>query len=208
MARVAAALVAVLAWAGLAIQFRATSSLGYAPVEALWVMLRYFTVLTNLLFALTLSAVAANRRVSPSVIGGVTLAMVLVGMVYMTLLHGLVELSGGALLADTLLHKVTPVAALLWWLAFARKGGLGWGAPVAWALYPLAYFLYALVRGRAEGKYAYPFINVAQLGAVAVVLNAVMIAGCFLVAGLAMVALDRRLAADGSRPLTSPRPSP
>ncbi len=65
--------------------------------------------------------------------------------------------------------------------------------PWGWSLYPLAYFSYALARGGIEAKYAYPFIDVAQLGLAVVVLNAAAIAGLFVLAGFALVALDRFL---------------
>ena len=193
MARLLAALVALVAWAGLFIQYRTTLGSGYAPAETLWIMLRFFTVLTNLLLAVTMTAVALGARVAPFLVGGVTLAMALVGMVYLTLLRGLLDLSGGALLADTLLHKVTPVVVALWWLAFASKGRLTWSAPLGWALYPLLYFIYALARGVTDGRYAYPFIDIAKLGAATVALNAALIAASFLIAGLGLVALDRSL---------------
>ncbi|QNN66312.1 Pr6Pr family membrane protein [Sphingomonas rhizophila] len=194
-ARLAAVLVAAVAWIGIAVQFRATLGQGYDIGATLWILLRYFTILTNLALAVMMTMVALGRRVSPAWLGGVTLAMVLVGVVYMTLLRGLLDLSGGALLADTLLHKVTPILSALWWLLLAPKGRLGRRAPLLWALYPLVYFGYALWRGSIEGVFAYPFINYANIGVPAVALNAVVIAGCFLLAGLSMVAIDRRLGA-------------
>ncbi len=134
MRSVAAALVALICWAGLAIQFSATYAGQHDVGATLWILLRFFTVLTNLAVALTMSAVAIGRKVSPFLLGGLTLAILLVGIVYMTLLRGLVELSGGALLADTLLHKVSPVAATLWWLVFAPRARLKRGDPIVWAL--------------------------------------------------------------------------
>ncbi|QNM81928.1 Pr6Pr family membrane protein [Sphingomonas sabuli] len=196
MPRTAAALIALAAWSGLAIQFDATLATTGSAGQALWVPLRFFTVLTNLTVALTFTASALGRRISPSWLGGVTLAIVLVGVVYMQLLRGLVELSGGALLADAILHKVVPVLVPLYWVALAPKGRLRWRDPAVWALFPLAYLGYALLRGSAEGRYAYPFIDVAKLGAAQVALNAVLIALGFAVAGLALVALDRRLQPD------------
>ena len=109
------------------------------------------------------------------------LAIMLVGVVYVTLLRGLLDLSGGAKLADTLMHYATPVLVPLWWLLFAPKGKLEWRDPAIWSLFPLAYFPYALARGAYEGIYAYPFINVAKIGWTQVGINAVMIAGGFLV---------------------------
>ena len=198
MPRLAAGLVALVAWAGLAIQFGATLGQSQSVADALWVVLRYFTIITNLIVALVMSAVALGRSVRPALLAGTVLAILLVGIVYMTLLRGLVELSGGALLADALLHKATPLLVPAWWVAFAPKGLLGWRAPWWWSLFPLSYFLYALVRGEIEGRYAYPFIDVAKLGAPAVALNAVLIAALFVLAGFALVALDRRL---GGAPL-------
>lgn len=194
MVRVAAAIVAAVALTGLVIQLDASIALTGHLDAAIWGMLRYFTVLTNILVATVFTLTAAGRRVGPFVLGGTVLAIMLFGVIYMTLLVGLLELSGGALLADFLLHKATPVLALLWWLGFAEKGQLRWRDPLGWAIYPLAYLPYALLRGRLEGLYAYPFINVAKLGGNTVLFNAIAIAVGFLLAGWALVAIDRTLA--------------
>jgi hypothetical protein len=195
-ARFTALLIALVAWAGLAIQLRASIDLTGSAGAALWAMLLYFTVLTNLLVATTFSAAALSRRISPFAVGGVTLAILLVGVVFALLLNGLVELSGGALLADFLLHWVTPVLVPLWWFAFAPKGGLARRDPFVWMLYPLAYFAYALARAELDGRYPYPFMDANRLGWLQTGLNAVEVAAGFLLAGLLLVWLDRRLARD------------
>ena len=201
MPRIAAALIALVCWLALAVQFRATLGQTGSVAETLWILLRFFTVLTNLLVGVVMSGIALGslRFASPRLLGFVTLAILLVGIVYMTLLRGLLELSGGALLADMLLHKVTPVLVPLYWLAFVRKGGLGRRDPLIWCLFPLAYFAYALVRGAIEGRYAYPFIDLASLGPARVALNALLIAAAFLAAGFAFVWLDGRLARRAAR---------
>lgn len=196
LARLFAALIALTAWAGLAVQLQASIGLSGSVGGALSEMLRYFTVLTNLLVAMTFSAAALGRRVSAFTLGGVTLAILLVGVVFALLLNGLVELSGGALLADLLMHRVTPLFVPLWWLAFARKGRLKRRDPFVWMLYPLAYFAYALARAGLDGRYPYPFMNVGRIGWLQTGLNAVEIAAGFLLAGLLLVALDRRLKRD------------
>lgn len=198
MPRICAALVALVAWTGIAVQFQATHAGDYSAAESLWILVRYFTILTNFIVALVMTVVALGRRQPPSVVGGVVVAIVLVGIVYMTLLRGLLELSGGALLADTILHYVTPLLVPTWWLLFASKGRLRWHDPAIWTLYPLAYFCYALARGAVEGKYAYPFLDIASLGWPTVAWNGVIIAAGFLVAGGGLVALDRRLGANGA----------
>ena len=201
MRNLAAALVALICWAGLAIQFSATYAAQHDVGASLWILLRFFTILTNLAVAMTMTAVAIGRKVSPFILGGITLAILLVGIVYMTLLRGLIELSSGALLADTLLHKVSPIAMTLWWLFFAPRARLGRGDPVLWALYPLGYFAYALVRGNYDGRYPYPFMDVTKLGWTQTAVNAGGIAMGFLLGGLLLVWID------GWRPLGSGRSS-
>lgn len=190
--RAAAALIALICWAGLAIQFSATSADQTGILATLWVLARFFTVITNLLVAVIMTRVAFGAQVPPSALGGVTLAILLVGVVYATLLQGLITLSGGAVLADTLLHKVSPVVTVLWWLAFAPHGRLSWSAPFRWCAYPLLYFGYALVRVGIDGKYAYPFMDVGKIGWPQTLINAAVISVAFVLAGLLMVWIDRR----------------
>jgi hypothetical protein len=201
MLRAAAAIVAIICWAGLAVQFSATYGHQHDVTSTLWILARFFTVLTNLGVAVAMTMVAVGRKVSPFVLGGITLAILLVGVVYATLLHGLLELSGGALVADILLHKVSPVAMGLWWLFFAPKKALKWNAPVQWAAYPLVYFAYALARGHYDHRYPYPFMDVGKLGWTQTLINAGGIAMAFIIAGFALVWLD------SWRPLGSGRSS-
>lgn len=201
MPRAAAALVAIVCWAGLAIQFSATYASHHDLVATLWILGRFFTILTNLAVAVTMTSVAIGRRASPLLLGGLTLALLLVGMVYAVLLAGLHELRGAALVADILLHKISPILMGLWWLLFSPRAKLRWSAPLWWSAYPLVYFLYVLVRGELDGKYPYPFIDVAKLGWLQMALNAGGIAMAFILAGLLLVWVDRW------RPLGSRRSS-
>lgn len=194
MHRLAAALVALAAWAGLAVQFAATFSQTGSLVGTLWILLRFFTVITNLLVAVTMTRVATGRRISPSLLAGLTLAIIFVGIIYATLLHGLVALSGLALVADVLLHYVVPIAMAVYWLAFAPKIGLAWRDAALWCLYPLAYLFYVVLRGSVDGRYPYPFIDVTTLGYGRIVLNSLMLLVAYLLAGLTLVALGRAMA--------------
>ncbi len=79
-ARVLAAVIAVAAWAGLVVQFGASLSRTGSIGAAAWAMVRYFTVITNLVLAVVLTGFALRRREfsAPSLLGGVTLAILLV----------------------------------------------------------------------------------------------------------------------------------
>ena len=190
MRSTAAALVALVCWAGLAVQFSATYGNQHDIASTLWVLARFFTITTNLLLALTMTLVAFGRRVSPLILGGVTIAILLVGVVYATLLQGLHHLRGAALVADILLHKVSPAATALWWLFFAPRARLRSSAPLWWSIYPIAYFAYAIARGEIDGRYPYPFIDLARLGWLQTALNAGGIALAFILAGFVLVWID------------------
>lgn len=191
-----AAAIALIAWMGLAARFNATFEQSGSLAETVWVLLRYFTILTNLLVATVFTGIALGRSAfaSPAVLGGVTLAILLVGIAYSALLRGLVELSGGARLANLIMHDVVPVLVPLFWLLFAPKGGLQIRDGLLWCLYPGAYLAYALARGAAEEKYAYPFIDITRIGWLQTATNVLVITLGFLAAVLALVWLDRRLA--------------
>ncbi|NEU12246.1 hypothetical protein G3T14_08880 [Methylobacterium sp. BTF04] len=197
--RMAAVAIALVAGIGLVIQLVAiVNRIGSLP-SAIWEMGRYFTVLTNFLVAILFSGIAAGLRMKPRLIAGITLAILLVGIVYATLLQGLQTLSGGDAVADVLLHWVTPVLVPLFWFAFTPKGGLRPIDPLLWALYPVTYLGYALIRGAAEGRYAYPFIDVPALGWGPVLLNVGAIALGFVATGHACVRIDRHLGGQSSR---------
>jgi len=156
----------------------------------LWILARFFTVLTNLLVAVAMTWVALGRRVSPLVLGGITLSILLVGVIYGLLLHGLHPLNGPTLVANILLHDVSPVLMTLWWLLFAPRAQLKWSAPWWFGLYPVAYLAYVLARGRLDGRYPYPFIDVSRIGWRQTALNTGGIALGFIICGFVLVWID------------------
>lgn len=194
MHRLVALGIAVVAWLGLGVQFGASVEQTGTVGGALWAMLRYFTVIANILVALVFTLIAKGRGDSSRVLGGVTVAILLVGIVYGVLLDGLLSLSGGAWVADMVLHRIVPLLVALYWLGLAPRGGLAWKDPLAWVLLPLCYFGYALVRGAVEGRYAYPFLDGPAIGWGVVIAHAALMAVGFLGVGFAMVWLDRYLA--------------
>jgi hypothetical protein len=196
-ARVLAGLIALAAWAGIAIHFHALASGAASWAGALWTLIGYFTITTNLLVAIVFTGVTLRSTAFESswLLGGTLLSILLVGVVYALLLRGLRELTAGSEVANILLHQTTPFMVTVFWLAFVRKGALRWRDPLLWALYPLGYFFYALARGAFEGRYPYPFINVAEIGLPRTVEDAGMIAAAFVIAGEALVWFDRWLAA-------------
>ncbi len=199
-ARIAGFLIALIAWVGLLVQLVVLVQQHGSIATALAVMFVFFTITTNLLVAVVFTCVAADfaPASSPSILAGCTLSILLVGILYATLLHGLMELSGGSAVANSLLHQVTPVLVLLFWFVFVPKGRLRGSDPLLWAIYPLGYLVFSVVRGVRKGRFAYPFLNAQEIGWNRFGINALLIATGFLLTAFLTVALDRRLGRSGN----------
>ena len=202
MNRLAAGAVALICWAGIGLQFWASYTFRHYDLAlTLWTLARFFTIICNFALAVAMTLVASGKRLSPIVLGGLTLSILLVGIVYRTLLAGLHPLSGLPLIANYLLHDVSPVATAAYWLLLVPRGRLKWSDPWWWGLFPLAYLIYALARGQLDHHYPYPFIDVGKLGWTQVAMNAAGIAFGFILAGFALVWIDhwRPLGPSGGR---------
>jgi hypothetical protein len=70
--RCAAALVALVYWSALSIQFSRTFASTQSVTQALWFHAQFFTFLAGVLVAAAMTWVAVGRRVSPFLLGGST----------------------------------------------------------------------------------------------------------------------------------------
>lgn len=194
--RLLALLVCLSACVGIGLELITLIKGGMSILTSVWVLIGYFTILTNGLVAVIFGAMAVYGKSFdyPRLLAGTVSAMILVGVVYALLLQGLRTMTGATALANFLLHVLTPAMVGIFWLLMARKGALSWRDPLFWALYPSGYLLYALVRGFVQGRYAYPFIDVSADGWVQVAINAIVIALGFVAAGEILVWIDRQLA--------------
>ena len=198
-ARGVAALTAAAAWAALVLQlvlivdqFRGD---GQPVALALWRYLGFFTILTNILVALVATAMAV-RPASPMAgarwrfVAAVSIA--LVGIAYSLLLRWVWDPQGWQAVADHALHDVTPPLFLLAWLLFPH-GAIGWNDLWRALAWPAGYFAYAMIRGAADGWYAYHFLDASALPAWALAINvAGLLAGVTVLASL-LILLDRRM---------------
>jgi hypothetical protein len=190
------------AWFALLLQFpltmRTSIANGMTLIGAVLTYFSYFTLLTNLLVALvlTFSFIAPNSRwgrffSSPVVATGTALYIAMVGLVYSFLLRHSWNPEGLDKLTDIILHDFVPVMYVAFWIFFVPKSGLRWKNSVSWAIYPIIYLAWILIRGAISGRYPYPFVDVGQLGYPRVLLNSVVLLAIFLVIGFAVVAVAR-----------------
>lgn len=193
MRKLVALATCIAASCGFAVEWANMLGQGYPALEAAWRLLFYFTILTNLLLVIVFGMEAIGSRSRPWLVAGATAAIALVGVVYWAMLEGVADLDGASPLGNYLLHKVTPFMALAYWLVLVRKGTLAWRDPIVWALYPLAYLAYALVRGDFEGRYPYPFLDLQLHGWNGVAITTGIIFLGFVAGGMLLVMVDRAL---------------
>ncbi|MES2734172.1 MAG: Pr6Pr family membrane protein [Bacteroidota bacterium] len=194
-----AALVAILGWLAVALQFyliidnRATT----VP-ETVIRFFSFFTILTNILVAwcFTNQWLKANEDgtrffARPTTLTAVTVYITLVGLVYNLLLRFLWHPQGLQRIVDELLHSVIPVLVVLYWGIFVPKSDLKWKDTFSWLLYPLVYSLYIVIRGAWSGFYPYPFIDVTKLGYSSALLNSAGLIMAFWLMSLLLVAVGK-----------------
>ncbi len=198
--RVLPAIIAAVGWLGVLLQLKVAAGHALAQGQEAWRgivdALCYFTVLTNILVSLTATMRALGTRsvlTRPSALAASAVYIAVVALIYSLLLRSLWAPEGVHRIADQILHDLTPLLYVLWWVLWAPKGGLHFRDAVWWLGYPLAYFAFSLLLGAASGRYLYPFADVAAHGLPAVARNGVMLLALFLLLGTVLVAAARVL---------------
>jgi hypothetical protein len=161
-------------------------------VETAWGLARFFTILTNCLIVVTFTVAAVRRDgIGSAWVAALTLAILLVGAVYHTLLAGITVFEGAGIWANQGLHTIVPIACLLWWIAFAPKRDLGFRDLPTFIVWPCVYIAYALARGDADGTYPYPFMDLAEKSATEVAVNLAGLMVVLLIGGVIFVLVAR-----------------
>jgi hypothetical protein len=173
---------------------------GRTPIEAVIFFFSYFTILTNILAVLGYAALLSRRDNSlvrffrdPRTHQGITVYIVIVGLVYFTILRHTWNPQGLWKSADECLHYVAPVLFTLHWLFFMRKGVSTYWQVLRWLIFPLAYLAYVLARGALTGTYPYPFLDAGALGYPVALKNIALLIGFASLFSVLIVALDRLL---------------
>lgn len=190
----------MLVWLSILIQYYSTYQITGQAIKTLLILLSYFTVLTNILVAINLTAEAFFKESKvgrffskPETRTAITVYIVVVGLVYNLTLRSYLSGNGVARLANELLHVVNPLVFLLYWIIFTEKSKLRYSSAVKWLIYPLAYVCMVIIRGALTTKYPYPFINVTQIGYPKALLNGGILMFVFYVLSLFFIFIGHKL---------------
>ena len=188
-------LIAVLAWAGVVLQYYINTTnwphLGLSATEGTIRFFSYFTILTNIIVAISLSFIllkplskSGKFFATSSSQTAIAMYIFVVGVIYNLILRKLWSPEGLQLLVDNILHSIIPLFYLIYWLLFVPKEKLKWAYAVNWLIYPTLYFIWVLIFGSLTMFYPYPFIDVNILGYAKMFLHAGVLLVVFLSLGL------------------------
>ncbi len=190
-ARLCAMTTALLAAGSLTLQVLVVLPETNGSVPAtLWVMGRFFTHLTVTLVAIVFGCTAIRGKHScDRLTAGLVLWIAAVALIYHGVLSTLWDPQGLRYYADQGLHSVVPAAVVLWWLLFAERDKLSWLDPLLWMIWPVAYLIYAVIRGAADGIYPYPFLDPGRVSALQLIWNVSRLMEGFLFGGYILLGL-------------------
>ena len=200
--RVYAAVAGMLVWLALILQIYLTVTLSIDRGLGLWVGIAryfgYFTILTNLLVALAFTVPLVRPRTRwgqffshPNVRSAIAVYIAVVGITYSLLLRQIWDPQGWQLVADRMLHDVSPILYIVFWFLFVPKAALRWHHLPAWLIYPLVYLSIVLIRGAIFKWYPYPFVEADKLGYPQVFMNVIMLCIGFCVVGAVFIGIAR-----------------
>jgi hypothetical protein len=158
----------------------------------------FFTIQSNILAGVVAFQLARNpdrdgsrwRVLRLDALLGITVT----GIVYATVLARIHEPKGWEqVTTNALFHYVTPVAAVIGWIAFGPRPRITRTTLAAALCWPAAWFAYTLGRGAVDSWYPYPFVDVVTHGYGRVIANGVLVTVVLGLAGLLYRAGDRWL---------------
>ena len=203
----------IIAWFGLALQ----SVLSWTKAEGggiygIFISLNYFTILSNLLIACVITALALDPVRDGAKFRwlrlGAIVQIVITGLVYNLILAPQytpqTAPTGWALVSTNILHVIVPLVAVVGWLIFGPRRRITNTVVFTILIIPVLWIIYTLIHGALVPNsfsntavkdsfvsYPYSFINVDKLGYGTVTVNVLAIAIIGLAIGYLFMGLER-----------------
>lgn len=187
-------LIAFVAWLMLILQlYLQIANRTTSVTEAIIRFFSYFTILTNLLVAISFTSLMFRKSrwhsffYKSNVLTAVTVYILIVGLVYNLVLRSQWNPQGLQLIVDNGLHTITPLLALIYWFFYVSVKNTRWQQIPRWLLYPILYLVFVIIRGVFSNFYPYFFIDISKLGYATALQNAGFVTAAFLIVSVVLL---------------------
>ena len=161
----------------------------------------YFTELSNILVTLWyFNKVFFKNKITflngDSIRGAITLYIWVAGLVFFLVLNQAWHAQGRVKLEEYILHGFSPIAFLVDYFIFERKGIYKFKNILIWVIFPIVYLFYAIGIGEIIHSYPYPFLNMNVLTIGDLIQNLIhLLIPAFIGLGVLVVIIDKISAA-------------
>lgn len=167
-----------------------------SPVNRLIAYYSFFTVLSNILLAISSVFLLRNAQYNSSLFKVIRLSgivgVVITAMVYNVVLRQIHQPPTQILQwTNECLHVTIPLLGAVGWLCYGPYGRIDGKSILLSFMLFLVYGIYLFIRGYLTGQYPYPFINIARFGYEKVAINAAIMSSLFIGVTLILWFIDR-----------------
>ncbi|MBA2746079.1 MAG: Pr6Pr family membrane protein [Flavisolibacter sp.] len=154
--------------------------------EAIIRFFSFFTILTNTLVAIYFTCIVFIKNQEkainkPGLLTAITMYIIMVGSVYQIALRQIWQPKGIQMVVDELLHSIMPILVTIFWFMYETTRSVKYSQILKWAIYPLIFLIFILVRGSFSNFYPYPFVDVTNLGLTKALINSAVLLLIFLI---------------------------
>jgi len=159
--------------------------------------LSYFTIWSNILVAITTTALYRNMNNNSNWLKITRLSSLMMisvtCLVYILILAPDANPQSWNIYTNLLLHYITPPITILFWLLFGPRKWISWKIIRSALIIPIAYVIYTFARGAVITQYPYGFINAADLGYLGAIISTIVVLLLGLVFFIIFFAIDKVL---------------
>ncbi len=181
--------------------FNASALIFYTMQSNLLCLVVMIMVIGDTVYKIRDSGIRGYNSAFPRLKGATTMVIAVTFLVFHFLLRPILFEAGmedyAASFANIAVHYITPILFILDWLMFDKKGVYSRYDPLLWESFPLAYFIFAVIRAQVGGvipqvgsRYPYFFIDIDAYGGM-VALYVLGMAVFFIALGYVIVLIDR-----------------
>lgn len=155
----------------------------------------YFTILSNITVAVIMTMLWRDPKrtgvVFRTFFVDALLMISITGLIYGVVLAGSAKPQGLEHVTNAVEHYIVPLLVVIVFIVYGPRRLIKVGTVFAALIFPIAWAIFALVRGAIIGAYPYFFLDVATLGLGQVIINIILVAVLATLIGFIYLLIDK-----------------